>query len=74
MKIISHANIVPKAEIDTMRIYADLGETTLSTAANAMPRLESSSACTGTPRRLSVPKRRGAWPARDRLNIMRVVM
>ena len=60
MKIISHANIVPKAEIDTMRIYADLGETTLSTAANAMPRLESSSACIGTPRRLSVPKRRGA--------------
>ena len=52
--------MAPKAEIDTMRMNADCGATMLSSAASAMPMLESSSACTGTPRRLRTPKRRGA--------------
>ena len=66
--------MAPKDEMDTISVNADCGATTLRTAATATPMLDSSSACSGTPRALSVPKRRGASPARDRLNIMRVVM
>ena len=52
--------MAPKEEIASMRMKAVFAPSTLSAAASAIPRLESSSACTGTPRELSVPKRRGA--------------
>ena len=50
------------------------GNSTFSTVASAMPIDDNSSAETGVPRALNSPNRRGAYPARARLNIIRVVM
>ncbi|MNJ73593.1 hypothetical protein D3C77_704090 [compost metagenome] len=50
------------------------GYITFSTTAMAMPLVDSSSAFSGVPLLVRRPNKAGAWPARDRLNIMRVVM
>ena len=48
------------SELSLAQTKADFGVTTLNTVASAMPIPDSSSACTGTPLRLTTPKRRGA--------------
>src|ERR1700677_1571240 len=73
-KIIIQVNSAPKIAIENIRVKDASGNNTFSTVASAMPIDDNSSAETGVPRALSSPNRRGAYPARARLNIIRVVM
>ncbi len=73
-KIIIHVNSAPNIEIAIISVNEVSGYSTFSTVAMAMPLVDSSSAFSGVPLRVSLPSAAGAWPARDRLNIMRVVM
>ena len=70
----NQVKIAPNIEIAIIRVNELSGYTTLSNVARAMPELDSSNALSGMPFLLSAPMDLGAKPARDRLNIMRVVM
>ena len=70
----SQVKMPPNIEIAIMRVKELSGKRAFTPVASAMPMLESSRAASGVPREFSTPKRTGASPARERLNIMRVVM
>ncbi|MNP72683.1 hypothetical protein D3C76_1692880 [compost metagenome] len=70
----NQVKMAPNIEMAIIRVNEVSGKNTLSTVARAMPMLDSIRALTGIPRLLSAPMAAGAWPARDRLNIMRVVI
>ncbi|MCY1559817.1 hypothetical protein D9M68_968900 [compost metagenome] len=67
-------NSAPNIEIAIISVKAVSGYNTFSTAAIPIPLVDSSNAFSGVPLRVRRPSADGAWPARDRLNIMRVVM
>jgi len=70
----NQVKIAPNIEIAIIKVNELCGYTTLSNVARAMPELDSSNAFSGMPLLLKAPMALGAKPARDRLNIMRVVM
>ncbi len=70
----NQVKIAPNIEIAIIRVNELSGYTTFSRVARAMPELDSNKAFNGIPLLLKAPMDLGAKPARDRLNIMRVVM
>ena len=73
-KIMNHVNMAPNMATAIISMKDCSGLMMLNSVATAMPRQDSSSAGSGTPREFTRPSTAGAWPARERLNIMRVVM